>query len=506
MKLYNTLSRKIEEFIPTAEGKVGVYACGPTVYDFVQIGNWRTYILSDLLVRTLKYLGYDVDYVMNITDVGHLTGDNEGDADTGEDRLEKGARREGKTAQEIAKFYAEDFKKSFKSLNMLSPNMETKSGDGFTWATDYIDEQIKMVEKIEKKGFAYPISDGIYFDTQAYEAAGNTYGELSNLDQIKAGARVAENPEKKDPRDFALWKFSPKGEKRHMEWESPWETGFPGWHIECSAMSCDLLGNRIDIHVGGEDLRSTHHPNEIAQAEAATGKKPFVKYWVHGAFLKVDGGRMGKSLGNAYTLHDLEKRGFSPLDLRYFFLIGHYRKPLNFTWEALEAAKKGREKLMSQIASLKEEIGDKKILSFRELMSDNDTSGVSYGLQFGYNSEYELGYGNSDEEDRVVEEDLGISRGLAIVWDLLADKKVPALRKLSWILNFDQVLGLGLEEEAKKEKEKLVVPEEITKLLIKRKEARVNKDWQKSDELRTQVEKLGFKIEDGGEEQKVSKS
>ena len=358
------MTRKIEEFKPIKGNKVGVYTCGPTVYDYLSIGNWRTYFLGDLVVRVLKYLDYEVDYIMNITDVGHLTGDNLGDADTGEDRMEKASKKESKTAWDIAKFYTDDFLKSYDKLNLLQPKK-------FTKATEYIKEQIELIEKIEKKGFIYKAEDGIYFNIQAYEKAGNKYGELSTLDEIKEGARVKTKIKKKDPRDFALWKFSPKNEKRQMEWKSPWGTGFPGWHAECSAMSMKHLGEQFDIHIGGEDLKSTHHPNEIVQSEAASGKKPFVKYWIHGAFLQVDGGRMGKSLGNAYRLQDLEKKGFEPLVLRYFYLTGHYRKPLNFTFKALKGVSEAYKKLRSITAGWKgvkgrTELSEEKITKVQE--------------------------------------------------------------------------------------------------------------------------------------------
>jgi cysteinyl-tRNA synthetase len=315
LRIYNSLSKNEEVFKPHLPDTVGVYTCGPTVYDYVTIGNWRTYTLGDLLIRALRLNGYKPTYVMNITDVGHLTGDNLGDADTGEDRLEKASRREGKTAWEIAAFYTDDFLQGYKKLNLTQPKL-------FAKATDHITEQISLVEQLIARGFAYQISDGIYFDTLSYENAGFTYGELSNLQMIKEGVRVLINHEKKNPRDFALWKFSTAkegGEKRHMEWPSPWGVGFPGWHIECSAMSMKYLGAQFAIHVGGEDLKSTHHPNEIAQSQGATGLVPFVAYWMHGAFLQVDGGKMGKSLGNAYSLHDIESHGFSPLALRYFY-------------------------------------------------------------------------------------------------------------------------------------------------------------------------------------------
>jgi cysteinyl-tRNA synthetase len=345
-KIYNTLSKKIETFQPFSLPQVKIYTCGPTVYDDLTIGNWRTYTLSDLLVRTLKIFGFKPKYIMNITDVGHLTGDNLGDADLGEDKMEKAAKKENKTAWDVAEFYTQSFKQGYKQLNLTEP-------EKFTKATDHIQEQINLVKQIYKKGFSYKTKDGIYFDVQAYEKAGNKYGQLSTLDKIKEGARVARNPDKKDPRDFALWKFSPKNEQRQMEWDSPWGKGFPGWHIECSAMSMKYLGDQLDIHVGGEDLKSIHHPNEIAQSEAATGKKPFVKYWVHGAFLLVNGGRMGKSLGNAYTLKDIKNKNFEFLTLRYFYLTGHYRKQLNFTWQALKASQTAFFNLKQAVLSLR---------------------------------------------------------------------------------------------------------------------------------------------------------
>ncbi|MDQ7021907.1 MAG: hypothetical protein Q9M91_08985 [Candidatus Dojkabacteria bacterium] len=293
IRFYNSLGREVQDFKEINDGKVGIYTCGPTVYSYVTIGNWRTYTLSDFLVRTLEFLGYEVKHVMNITDVGHLTGDNEGDSSTGEDRMEKAERKEGKTAWEIAKFYAEDFINGMKQMNFNLPDVLPR-------ATEHIEEQIEQVQEIIDKGFTYETSDGIYFDTKKFEDAGHKYGELSNLDKIREGARVAINPEKKNPRDFALWKFSPKDKKRHMEWDSPWGIGFPGWHIECSAMSMKYLGEQFDIHVGGEDLMSTHHPCEIAQAEAAKDVK-FVNYWIHGAFYKL----MEVEWGKVWVMHIL---------------------------------------------------------------------------------------------------------------------------------------------------------------------------------------------------------
>jgi cysteinyl-tRNA synthetase len=463
MKLYNSLTRQIEEFVPIQDKQVGMYTCGPTVYSFVTIGNWRTYALGDFLLRTLKYFDYQVDYIMNITDVGHLTGDNLGDASTGEDRLEEAAVKEGKSAWDIADYYTQDFYQGFEVLGLIKPRQWTK-------ATDHIKEQIEMVQEIEKRGLAYRIADGMYFDTKAYEAAGFTYGELSTLNEIKEGARVEPNPEKKDARDFALWKFSPEDEQRQMEWDSPWGMGFPGWHIECSAMSTKYLGEQFDIHLGGEDLRSTHHPNEIAQAEAATGKKPFVKYWVHGSFLLVDGGRMGKSLGNAYTLSDLKEKGFSPLDLRYFYLTGHYRKQLNFTFEALKSAQSALQSLREQVARFKDET-ERTVLSEEKLDKVNE-----------YRSRFEVVVGN----------DLNMPEALAVVWEVVKSN-IPGTDKYDLITDFDRVLGLQLSAW---QAETVEVPAAVWELVGRREQARQDKDFAAADKLRDEIKQIGFEVED----------
>jgi len=457
VKLYNSLTRKIEEFKPLSSPEVRVYTCGPTVYDYASIGNWRTYFLGDLLVRTLKYLDYKVNYVINVTDVGHLTGDNLGDADLGEDRLEKGAKREGKTAWEIAKFYIDDFLKGYKELNLTKPNK-------FCKATNHIQEQIELIKKIEKKGLTYKISDGIYFDTQAYLKVGRRFSPLSTLDKIKEGARVARNPEKKNPRDFSLWRFSPKGKKREMEWQSPWGIGFPGWHIECSAMSIKYLGEQFDIHLGGEDLRSTHHPNEILQSEAATGKKPFVKYWLHGAFIKVDGGRMGKSLGNAYTLQDLKKKGFTPEHLRYFFLNSHYRQPLNFTWKNLEKAKLSYQRLLEIFNSFGQE-------------NAADLSPKAKELNQKFN--------------QALENDLQMPEALAVVWET-ARSDLENQEKRTLLLDWDKVLGLGFAIR----KKEVSLSEKEEELLKQRVKAREEKDWPKADEIRKSLKKKGLIVKD----------
>jgi cysteinyl-tRNA synthetase len=464
MKLYNSLTRQVESFIGLDDHRVGVYTCGPTVYSYLTIGNWRTYTLSDVLVRTLEYLGYQVDYVMNITDVGHLTGDNFGDADTGEDRMEKASKKEGKTAWDVAEYYTNDFLKGYGELSLIAPKL-------FCKATEHILEQIELIERLEKNGLVYRIRDGIYFDVLEYERQGNVYGELSTLDQIQEGARVTKNEQKRDPRDFALWKFSvwdgdnekeDEG-KRQMEWESPWGVGFPGWHIECSAMGMKYLGEQFDIHVGGEDLRSTHHPNEIAQSEGATLHKPFVKYWLHGAFLLVDGGRMGKSLGNAYTLADIKDRGFEPMDLRYFYFGGHYRKQLNFTWEALAAARAARLKLVREVAKLD-----------RGEWGKYSQAGKDLALAF----------------ENAITMDLNMPEAMAVVWQVLkVDIDDREKRKL--LLVFDRILGLGLDVIVQEE-----IPDEVLQLVRKRNTARQIKDFALADKLRVEVELMGYEIED----------
>jgi cysteinyl-tRNA synthetase len=475
LKLYNSLGKQIEDFVPISETEVGMYTCGPTVYSYVTIGNWRTYTLADLLARTLSHIGYEVKHVMNITDVGHLTGDNDGDANTGEDRLEKASAKEGKTAWDIAEFYTEDFLRGFSELNLLI-------ADVFPKATDHIPEQIEMVEKIIAEGFGYTIDDGIYFDVAKYEEQTKSrYGEISNLDQLKEGARVEVNPQKKDARDFALWKFSPTDVQRQMEWDSPWGKGFPGWHIECSAMSIKYLGEQFDLHLGGEDLRSTHHPNEIVQTEAVTKQKPFVKYWLHGAFLMVDGGKMGKSKGNAYTLQDLYAKGFSAMDLRYFYLTGHYRKTLTFTWEALSAARSARRKLAETAAVL-----------FMSIMPDDSP------LPMGGNSEYE------DKFKVAISNDLNFPQALAVVWELINDDTVPTEQKLRSLLSFDEVLGLNLEEIDNPHLETDHIPQAAQQLLEDRKNAREAKDWKRSDDLRDQLLKdFNIEVLDGPDGQKV---
>ncbi|MDD5032151.1 MAG: cysteine--tRNA ligase [Patescibacteria group bacterium] len=459
--LYNTLTRKKEEFKPIKRGKVGLYTCGPTVYNFAHVGNLRTYLFEDILKRVLLYNGYKVKHVMNITDVGHLTGDR----DMGEDKLEKGAAREGKTAWEIAEFYTKAFKEDIKKLNIIEPDIWCK-------ATDYIKEQIELIKKLEKKGYTYKISDGIYFNTTKIK----DYNKLSHqpLEKLRAGARVEVNEEKKNPTDFALWKFSPKGEKRQMEWESPWGIGFPGWAIECSAMSIKHLGERFDIHCGGVDHINIHHTNEIAQSESATGKKPWVRYWLHGEFLNISGGeKMAKSEGNFLTLENaLIKKGIDPLVYRFAVLQTHYRKPMEYSEKAIESSKNGLEHLYNQA---------------RELGFRNKDLGIK-NIDLRFKIKFL----------KAINDDLNIPKALAVAQELLKSD-LPNQKKLSTILDFDKVLGLNLGKKEEK------IPAEVEELKKQRETARKEKNWKESDKLREKIEKLGYIVEDTQDGSRVFK-
>jgi len=458
MQVYNSLTKQLEDFKPGDPNLVTMYLCGPTVYDYVTIGNFRTYTLGDLLHRILLYKRYKVRFIMNITDVGHLTGDNQGDADTGTDRMEVAAEREGKSAKDIANYYIKDFLRGYEALNLLKP---TK----FTKATDYISEQIDLVKVLAQKGFTYEISDGIYFDTSKFPQ----YGQLSGLtvDSIKEGARVAPNIDKKLPTDFALWKFSPRGSARWQEWDSPWGKGFPGWHLECSAMALQELGDTIDLHLGGEDLKMIHHQNEIAQSECATGTQ-YVRYWLHGAFLRVDGGRMGKSLGNAYTVADIESKGYDPLALRYFYMTAHYRTKLNFTWEALTAAQAALKKLYTIVGGYKEA---------------NGSVDASY----------------LDKFEECLDDDINMPKAIAIVWDLLKSE-MPEASKIATLLQMDTVLGLEIENYVGFE-----VPQRVLDLAKVRQEYRKSGIWDKADLVRKEMASLGFIIEDKGNDYKIKR-
>ncbi len=445
LRLFDTYTRSLRDFDPLRPPEVGIYCCGPTVYDYAHVGNLRTYIFEDILRRVLEFNGYRVKHVMNITDVGHLTSD----ADTGEDRMEKGSRRTGKSAWEIAEIYTQEFKKDLQRLHINEPHIWCR-------ATDHILEQIDFIKCIEVEGYTYSTADGIYFDTSKLP----DYGHMARLDieGLRAGARV-DMAEKRNTTDFALWKFSPPGEKRQMEWDSPWGVGFPGWHIECSAMAAKYLGSFFDIHCGGEDHIMVHHANEIAQTQAGHGTH-LANFWMHGYFLQIDESRMGKSVGNFLRLQTLIDRGYDPLAWRLFCLSAHYRSKLNFTWESLE----GSETALNRLRIAAYEWG---------------APGTPDG---GYLAKFL----------EQINDDLNMPRAMALTWDLVKSA-LPASTKKATLLEFDRVLGLCL---ALWEPTAEVVPEEIMALVRQREQARKERRWKEADALREQVRTLGYEIED----------
>jgi cysteinyl-tRNA synthetase len=459
IKLYNTLSRSVEEFKPIEPGKVKMYCCGPTVYNYQHIGNMRTFFFEDILKRVLLYNRFEVFHVMNITDVGHLTSDE----DSGDDKMEASAKEQGKTVWDIAKFYTDIFLKDMGLLNNIPPNVYCK-------ASDYIKEQVEMIQCLEQKGFTYVTGDGVYYDTSKFP----DYTKLAKLDikGMQQGARVEFNEEKKNITDFALWKFSPKNEKRQMEWDSPWGTGFPGWHIECSAMSKKFLGNHFDIHCGGIDHIPVHHTNEIAQSEACNGEK-FVNYWLHGEFLDLGDEKMSKSLGNIITLQTLMDNGYTPMHYRYYMLNAHYRKKLKFNFDGLNAARNGFESLKQRVLRLKQDAGE-----ITPLPSETDVF-LNYEKRF----------------INAVNDDLNVTQGLAVLWDALKDEGLTANERLSLAYKFDMVFGLEIEE-MKEEDNSLEIPDEIIELVEKRKQAKINKDFKLADTIREEIKAKGFEVVD----------
>ncbi len=469
MKLYNTMSRSIEAFVPREGKQVGMYACGLTVYDYTHLGHLRKYTMDDVLVRTLRHAGYEVKFVQNVTDVGHLSSD----ADTGEDKLEKGAKKYNKTVWDIAKEFEDYFFRSMDLMGNLRPDVSCR-------ATDHIPAQLEMVKTLEKKGFAYVIEgDGVYFDTSKVA----DYGKLARLDlkNLQEGARVESVAGKRNPTDFALWKFERPGENRAMSWPSPWaEKSFPGWHIECSAMAIEYLGEQFDLHTGGIDHIPVHHTNEIAQAEAATGKVPFVKYWVHHNHLFVDKTKMSKSLGNFFTIDDVLKKNLSPQALRLLFLTSHYRSEMNFTWENLEGMQKSWERLVGQMRQAKAE-HERTVLSPEKLAKVDE-----YRQRF-----FEL-----------MEDDLKTPEAVSIIWEVMKSN-IPGPDKYDLIIEFDEVLGLGLRKvvaeavapQNQTVKQSELAPE-LQKLLTERDAARKAKNWQLADELRTKILEQGYDVTD----------
>jgi cysteinyl-tRNA synthetase len=446
--IYNSLSRQIEDFIPLHDRKVGMYSCGPTVYDYQHIGHMRRYVGDDILIRVLQYNGFTVHHVMNVTDVGHLVSDS----DTGEDKMEKGAKKFGRNVWDIANMFEKQFKDSCIALNIILPK-------NLMHATEYIQEQISLIKKLEEKGFTYMIRDGIYFDTSKFK----NYFKLSrqNPDDLKKGVRVDFVEGKKHISDFALWKFSPQNQKRQMEWKSPWGTGFPGWHIECSAMAMRALGDSFDIHTGGIDHIAIHHTNEIAQSEGATGKK-FVKYWVHHNFLEVEGEKMSKSKGNFYTVQDIEKKGYNPLVLRYLYLQTHYRQEMNFTWEALDASQKAYTKLVKEISTW-----------------EKPNIGCA-----GYEEKFL----------KAINDDINMPKALSLLWEIVKSD-YPTSAKAETVMRMDTVFGLQLFTKKQREG-KILIPAEIKNLIKEREEARKKGDFVTADRLRDKIQKVGFEVID----------
>lgn len=449
LKIYNTLSKEIQEFKPINPPNVGMYSCGPTVYDNQHIGHMRRYVGDDLLIRVLKMNGFYVRHAMNITDVGHLVSDN----DTGEDKMEKGAKKSGLTVWETAKKFEKQFWDSVKLLNIKLP-------DTVMHATDYIKEQIELIRVLEKKGYTYKLEDGIYFDTSKFEP-------LEKLTQQKSeglmpGIRVEMVKEKKNPTDFALWKFTPSGKRRQMEWESPWGLGFPGWHVECSAMAIKALGETFDIHTGGIDHINVHHTNEIIQSEAFSGKQ-FVKYWVHHAFLLVDNQKMSKSLGNTYTVEDIVKNGFDPIILRYLFLETHYRQEMNFTWDGLRSAQISLDRLREEAARW-------------------DTPKIGCA---GYEEKF------AD----CVNDDLNMPKALAVVWEM-ARSSYPANAKAASLIKFDKILGLDLMKPVSSNKAEAIIPQEVLNFIQERKILREQKRFKEADRIREKIAEMGYDIQD----------
>lgn len=466
MKVFNTLTKKKEELKSINDKEIRMYSCGPTVYNYAHIGNLRTYIFMDILSKTIIANGYKLKHVMNITDVGHLVSDG----DNGEDKMQKASEREHKSPYEIANYYTKAFLKDLEKLNIKKPDIIAK-------ATEHIPDMIEYVKKIMENGYAYETSTGLYFDISKLP----NYGILSgkNLQGEKAGARVNVDNEKRNPQDFAIWKKAPKN--HIMQWDSPWGKSYPGWHIECSAMSRKYLGEQFDIHTGGVDHIPIHHENEIAQSIGYSGKIP-ANYWMHGEFLLVDNGKMAKSLGNVYTIADLEKKGFDAIDYRYFCLNSNYRTPLNFTFKGLESAKIGLNRLRKNIKihSLSNgEVSKEEIQKYKEMFME------------------------------AMNDDLDSAKALSIIWEI-ARKENKSKKYSDLISQMDEIMGLDISLEkikVREEKEKNIIKKslncDIENLIAKREEARKNKQWQKADEIREELLKKGIVIQDTKEGVKI---
>ena len=452
---YNTRTRSKEVFRPVKEGRVGIYTCGPTVYGPMHIGNVRSQLSADLLRRFLVSEGFAVTHVINITDVGHLVSD----ADEGEDKMELAARRAGETAEEIAGRYINLWRRDRQAVNCIEPEHNPK-------ATDHIDEQIDLGLKLEEGGYLYRIGDGVYFDISRFPR----YTELARLDlEGQAGAgRIGEVEGKRHPADFAIWKFADPDERRLQEWDSPWGRGFPGWHLECSAMSSRYLGEHFDIHTGGIDLASVHHTNEVAQSECAFGVHPWVEYWLHNEFLDFGGEKMSKSKGNVKTLSDLEERGYDPLAFRYFFLQAHYRQQQVFTEESMEAAARGHSRLVALAAEV------------RQVEGEGDAA-----AQAPFREQFSA----------AMADDLNAPKAVAVLWDVLRSKTLSKLDQRDLLLAFDEVLGLDLAH-AEPRSENFESDPRIDGLLGEREEARARKDFAEADRIRDALASEGIELID----------
>lgn len=465
MKLYNTASRRKEDFNPQNPKQVTMYCCGPTVYNFAHIGNLRTYIFEDLLSRTIR-LHYPLKHVMNVTDVGHLVSD----ADDGEDKMELGAAREGKSAWEIAKFYEQKFWQDYDALHCTRPTIISR-------ATEHIGPMIELVKTLEEKGYTYRTSDGIYYDTSKFDRYDALVGH-AHISGLQGGARVEMSDEKRNPTDFALWKFSPKDKKRQMEWDSPWGVGFPGWHIECSAMAMKYLGATLDIHCGGIDHVTIHHTNEIAQSEAATGQK-YVNYWVHGEFLILRSGKMSKSGGTFVTLDVLKEKGYEPLAYRYLCLGAHYRTQLEFSYESMDSAAKS----LKNLRALAHQIGEASSRTAQET---------------------EKSRAWKDKLIAAMEDDLNAPKALAITWEAVRAGDLSAGEKWDYLQLADGILSLDLLVPVDSE-QLTELPAEVQALADARAAARKAKNWAESDRLRDEIAKAGYTVKDTPQGQQVSK-
>lgn len=477
LELYNTMGRTLQEFTPITPGKAGFYGCGPTVYNFAHIGNLRAYVFQDTLKRSLRFLGYDVTHVMNITDIGHLAGD----ADSGEDKMVRTAKERGTSVLEIAQYYTDAFFKDTDRLNIERPTVTCK-------ATDHVVEMIELNKRLEKAGHTYMAGGNLYYDISTFP----DYGKLAllNLDELKAGARIDVDENKRNPYDFVLWFTKSKFENQALTWDSPWGRGYPGWHIECSAMSMKYLGEQFDIHTGGIDHIQIHHTNEIAQSEGATGKK-WVNYWLHNEFLVMDKGKMSKSSGSFLTLQTVIDRGFEPLDYRFFLLGGHYRSQLTFSWESMESAKNARRSLVKQIA---------KIVAASGMGADSVPALASAPALAQAQESPARAY--LDRFRAAIEHDLNTPRALSELQGLARDGSVPQQDALAGIQAMDAVLALDLVGTARA----LIASEanassesdpRIDALVAERIEAKKAKNFARADEIRNLLKAEGILLEDG---------